>query len=217
MVIKIFIYGAIVTFPVFLIQWGFISFLGGLNLSSAITLAIYFLVGVALTEEMARYLVIKFRVLKDPEFDEPVDAMIYMIIAGLGFAAMENIAVVGNILFGSPLANPYLLEKTILVLGLRFVGATLLHALCSANIGFFLALSLFRAKKRWYLLPLGLLISIILHGFYNLAITMEGWPTLFIIAVILISLFFIVLAEFKKVKKLTNTYKTGGWPNKKHK
>ena len=59
-------------------------------------------------EEVAKYLIIKIRILRDPEFDEPIDAMIYMIIAGLGFAALENILV----LF--VLKQPDLIEKTIL-------------------------------------------------------------------------------------------------------
>lgn len=196
MVIKMFIYGMAITLPVALIEWGFVNLLRNLNLSSTITLAIYFLVGVALVEEIAKYLVVKFRVLRDPEFDEPVDAMIYMIIVGLGFAALENIL----ILF--LLKEPQLLEKTALALSGRFIGATFLHALCSANIGFFLALSLFKTKTRKSLLLFGLLISVVLHGLYNLAITMEGQEKLVIIAFILISLFFLVLYQFKKVKKM---------------
>jgi len=202
MVLKVFIYGMAITIPAALIELNFSNFLKNLNLSSTITLALYFLVGVALVEEVIKYLVVKFRVLKDPEFDEPVDAMIYMIIVGLGFAAIENILT----LF--PLTQPYLLEKTALALSGRFIGATLLHALCSANIGFFLALSFFKTKTRLPLLMGGFLVSIILHGIYNLAITMEGWSKYPILATILIGLFIVVLAEFKKVKKLLNNYKT---------
>ncbi|PIS34858.1 MAG: hypothetical protein COT37_00440 [Parcubacteria group bacterium CG08_land_8_20_14_0_20_43_9] len=196
MVIKIFIYGMAATLPVALIEWGFVNALGKLHLSSGVTLAIYFLLGVALVEETAKYLIIKFRVLKDPAFDEPIDAMIYMIIAGLGFAALENILV----LF--VLKEPQLLEKTLLTLSGRFIGATFLHALCSANIGFFLARSLIRKKKNTFLFLLGLTGSIILHGAYNLAITIEGWTKAVIIISMLFVLFLIVLYEFKKVNKL---------------
>jgi len=198
MVVKIFIYGMAITLPVAMIEWGFIKLLKNLDLSSVMTMAIYFLVGVAFVEEFAKYLVIKFRVLRDPEFDEPVDAMIYMIIVGLGFAAIENIL----ILF--LLKEPYLLEKTALALSGRFIGATFLHALCSANIGFFLALSLFKTKKRLRLLLSGLIISTILHGLFNIAIKIEGWQGLTIVITILIGLFLLVLYEFKKVKKLSS-------------
>jgi len=203
MVLKIFIYGMAVTLPAALIEWGFVKFLKTINLSSTITLAIYFLIGVALVEEVSKYLIVKFRVLRDPEFDEPVDAMIYMIIVGLGFAAFENIL----ILF--LLKEPYLFQKTVWALSGRFVGATFLHTLCSANIGFFLALSLFRTKKRFRLLLVGLLISTILHGLYNLAITMKGEEKFVIIAFILTGLFLLVLYEFKKVKKMLSVCRIG--------
>jgi RsiW-degrading membrane proteinase PrsW (M82 family) len=198
MVIKIFIYGMAVTLPAALIEWKFVALLQGLNFSQNILLAIYFLAGVGLVEELAKYLVIRLSVLKNTEFDEPVDAMIYMIIVGLGFAALENIL----ILF--LLKEPYLIEKTALALSGRFIGATFLHALCSANVGFFLALSLFKTKKRRRLLFFGLLISIALHGLFNIAIKIEGWQGTTTIITILASLFIIVLFEFKKVKKLAS-------------
>ncbi|MCX6738186.1 MAG: PrsW family intramembrane metalloprotease [Candidatus Parcubacteria bacterium] len=196
MVIKIFIYGMATTLPVALIEWGFVNVLKKFDLSSTMMLAIYFLLGVALVEEVAKYLIIRIRILGDPEFDEPIDAMIYMIIAGLGFAALENILV----LF--VLKQPDLMEKTILTLTGRFIGATFLHALCSANIGFFLALSLIKKKKNLLYLTVGLAVSIILHGVYNLAITIEGWSKTIIIITMLSGLFLLVWYEFKKVNKL---------------
>jgi RsiW-degrading membrane proteinase PrsW (M82 family) len=196
MVIKIFIYGMAVTLPVALIECGFIELLKKIDLSPTVMLAIYFLLGVALVEEVAKYLIIKIRILRDPEFDEPIDAMIYMIIAGLGFAALENILV----LF--VLKQPDLIEKTILTLTGRFIGATFLHALCSANIGFFLALSLIKKKRNLLYLAVGLFVSIILHGVYNLAITIEGWSKTIIVITMLSGLFLLVWYEFKKVNKL---------------
>lgn len=196
MVIKIFIYGMAITVPVALVECGFVNFLQELSFNPTIFLAIYFLIGVALIEELAKYLVIKLRVLRDPHFDEPVDSMIYMIIAGLGFAAFENIL----ILF--LLKEPHLLEQTIMALSGRFVGATILHALCSANIGFFLALSFYKKHLRRRLVSLGILISLIFHGIFNLALGMTGWPQIAILLTILIGLFIIVLLEFKYVNKI---------------
>jgi RsiW-degrading membrane proteinase PrsW (M82 family) len=36
---------------------------------------------------------VRLKALRDPEFDEPIDAMLYMIIVALGFATIENILV----------------------------------------------------------------------------------------------------------------------------
>jgi len=196
MVIKIFIYGMAITVPVALVEWGFVNFLQTFELNSFIFLAIYFLIGVALVEEWSKYLVIKLRVLRDPNFDEPIDSMIYMIIAGLGFAAFENIL----ILF--LLKEPHLLEQTLMALSGRFVGATILHALCSANVGFFLGLSFYKKHIRRRLVSLGILVSLIFHGFFNLALVMEGLPQIAILCTLLIGLFIIVLLEFKYISKL---------------
>ncbi len=196
MIIRIFIYGMAVTIPAALMEWGFLEFLKTLAIPPTWLIIIYFLLGVALVEEVIKYLVVKFSALKSHHFDEPVDAMIYMIIAGLGFAAVENIL----ILF--PLNEPGLLQKTTLTLFGRFIGATFLHALCSANIGFFLALSLSKMRCGKLLLFFGLFSSTVLHGIYNIAITMKGNTGTKILFFLLLGLFLIVLAEFSKIKKL---------------
>ena len=196
MVIKIFLFGMLSTIPAVLIEWPFKDLLEKTSWSPLVVSIVYFLIAVALTEELLKFLVFKLSVEPNQEFDEPVDAMIYMIIIGLGFAAVENIL----ILFS--LTQPYLIEKTTFALLGRFAGATFLHALCSANIGFFFALSLFKTRKRKLLLLIGLSLSILLHTAYNLIITMEGNAKFGLIAILLTSLFLIVLFQFYKIKQL---------------
>ena len=199
MIIKIFIYGMAITIPAALAQWGFLEFLKNFNLSSLWLMIIYFLCGVAVTEEIFRYLVVRFSVLRSHHFDEPVDAMIYMIIVGLGFAAIENILVLFS------LNAPGLVGQTALTFFGRFFGATLLHALCSANIGFFLALSLAKIHGNKLLLFFGISFSIFLHGLYNIAIAKGGLIGITILLFLLCGLFLVVLAEFKKITQLKST------------
>ena len=45
---------------------------------------------IGLIEEYVKYLPIKFLIERKREFDEPIDGMIYMMTAALGFAALEN-------------------------------------------------------------------------------------------------------------------------------
>ncbi len=201
MVIKVFFFGMLSTLPAALIEWPIKNFLETISLSPLLISIIYFLIAVALTEEILKFLVFKFSVVPNQEFDEPVDAMIYMIIIGLGFAAVENIL----ILFS--LTQPYLVEKTTMALLGRFAGATFLHALCSANIGFFFALSLFKTKKRKLLLLIGLSLSIVLHAVYNLIITMDGNIKFALAGSLLIVMFLIVLFQFYKIKKLPSVCK----------
>lgn len=128
---------------------------------------IYHFLLVSFVEELSKFFTVKMAVLKHPEFDEPVDAMIYMIVSALGFAALENL------LYILPLIIPggeMSLYQAGAISFFRFAGATFLHALCSGTIGFFLALSIFRRKHRFSLLVLGMITAIILHGLFNISI-----------------------------------------------
>ena len=100
-------------------------------------------------------------VLNNPEFDEPIDAMIYMITASLGFAAIENILILFR-------AAPDGLEQTLQLWALRSVGATLLHALAGALIGYFLALSWFYFEHQKKLVTIGIVLASIFHFVFNI-------------------------------------------------
>lgn len=194
MILKIFFYGALATIPAALVEVGIGSF--------PIGEILYFMVGVALVEEVFKYLVVKKRVVESSEFDEPVDAMLYMIIAALGFAAVENIL---NMFL---LLKPQYFFDAFLVGGIRFVGATFLHALCSGLVGYYLALSFLYTKRRFKMIAKGLLIAVLLHGFYDLSIIkIEGMAKFIIPIIILIFLSIFVSLGFQKVKKLKSICK----------
>lgn len=114
----------------------------------------------ALVEEYLKYSVVKYKVLNNSEFDEPVDAMLYCIIAGLGFAAIENLL----ILFKSPLMP---LGQALGTIGLRFLGATFLHALASGITGYWLARGILFTQQRKKFVLIGLTIAIFFHACYN--------------------------------------------------
>ena len=98
--------------------------------------------------------------MRSPEFDEPIDAMIYMITAGLGFAAMENILVMFRVF-------PDGAQATMATWGLRFTGATLLHALSSGLMGYFLAMSWFFQDHKKKLILIGFIMATIFHFTFN--------------------------------------------------
>jgi len=47
-------------------------------------------IGVALTEEMLKFLVVYFLYFKQPFFDEPMDGIVYCVLVGMGFVSVEN-------------------------------------------------------------------------------------------------------------------------------
>ena len=188
-ILKIFFYGMLVAFAAIFLEIGF------KKISS--NLLLYIFIGGALIEESLKYLVVKFKVLRSSELDEPVDIMLYMIIAGLGFAALENILIL--IIY-----HPFLeLPKTLEIITLRFLTATFLHALCSGVVGYFLAISFFNIKNQKKLLLTGLGIAIILHGLYNLSIIkIDGWEKFILPIIILVGTASFVSISFKKLKRL---------------
>jgi len=193
MVFKIFGLGALAAFPTAIIELGVLTQLELLSLPPLFYLGILCLAGVALPEEMMKYAVVRTRVLRSAEFDEPVDVMLYMIIAALGFAALENVL----LLF--PLNQVW---EFFTVSWIRLLGATFLHALCAGVVGYFLALSFFKTKGGLKLTLLGITLAVILHGLYDFFIMMEGVVRWLGPVIILTALAIFVSFGFREIKKL---------------
>lgn len=163
------------------------------------------------TEEIAKFIPTYGLIRKNKSFDEPIDAMIYMITAGLGFALVENVSVIIT-LINSPLSDAFGVTMV------RFAGATLLHALTSGIVGFFWAKAIvnwrsssnapggthaeFMAGRKlvhtWIFFG-GLFIASLLHGIFNYLIILHRevliYPTVFLIIVA-----FFVFWDFEKLK-----------------
>ncbi len=177
------------------------------GLLGSFTEIVYLFLGVALTEEFLKYLAVKNKyfiakngVLRESEFDEPVDVMLYMIISALGFAALENI-----FLFFSE--NLQFLE-TFLIALLRFAGATFLHALCSGILGLFMAFSFFDKKRKRFFLTSGFFIATLLHGLFNFFIIKTGGNWQFFLPLLMLGgLAVFVSLGFKKLKKMASVCK----------
>lgn len=197
MILKIFFFGMLAALLTVLIELGFSQQIKQWHLPETLNLILYVFVGIAFVEEIMKYLVVKTQVLKNSEFDEPVDAMLYMIISALGFAAIENLFIL------SSSAQSFQLLETFTVTIFRFVGATFLHALASGLIGYFLALSFLKSKDRFKLRYTGIALAVLLHGLYDFSIMeVEGSSKFIIPVIILVFLAIFVSLGFKKVKKL---------------
>lgn len=163
--------------------------------------AVVILIAGAFIEEIMKYAATRFGTWKKPDLDEPVDFMLYMIIAGLGFAALENLF----FLLDPALVTPLHLAEVSIT---RFLGATFIHALASGTWGYFIALNYFKgpkesSKKRLYFW-VGLLLAGALHSAYNLSIIIASRQESFALALSLIVpliLIFINIASFRKLKK----------------
>jgi len=151
--------------------------------------------GIAIVEELAKFFSAFFILKRNKYFDEAIDAMIYLIVLALGFGLVENILAVNQEIITGSLLLPILQN-----MGLRFIGANLIHLLASGFIGYFWTLSLFKNKKPY--LYWGLVFGIVLHFFFNLAIIKFGGIAVFLVSFVLIALLILFLNDFKKLSNL---------------
>lgn len=181
----VFAAGAISTLPTLLLQF-FIQRL--FFFLPAGSLLLFFLL--AVIEEVFKFSA-AYAILKNNlAFDEPIDAMIYIIAAAMGFATIENILIASSS-FG--------LTETTSIIAMRFIGATLLHALSAGLLGYYWAKGLLLNAVRKYLL-IGFLIASFAHAAFNTLIVRFQENYLVYASLFLLIAAFFVLNDFEKLK-----------------
>ncbi|MCX6718722.1 MAG: PrsW family intramembrane metalloprotease [Candidatus Staskawiczbacteria bacterium] len=206
MIVRIFLWGALITLPVFLVQIGLKFLLDKISIDLFIYDLIYWFLIIAFSEEFFKYLVIKIKVVNSPHLDEPLDIMLYMVVAALGFAAVENILYLfspsGQMSFNQ------LVNRALVIDIVRFIGATFLHTLCSAVIGYSLAISFCEVKTKYISAVFGIFVAVLLHGLYDFSIIkLSGYAKFAIPVIIILTLAFLVFSGFNKLKKMKSICK----------
>ncbi len=155
LILKILILGILSVIPLIIIEITFQS-LGSFIPHKPFLYAFFnaFIVA-ALCEETFKFLIVKIFVYNRKEFDEEVDGIIYCVIAGLGFACMENIL--------------YVLNNGIIVAVIRAFTAIPLHALAAGIMGYYIGKAKFTESKTTerILLMKGLFLAVLIHGIYD--------------------------------------------------
>ncbi len=155
----------------------------------------------ATVEELSKFLSVQISAIRDSANDEPIDPIIYMLTAAIGFAAMENTLYLIDYL------NDFDLLNSLLERGKRFFGATLLHIISSVFVGISLTLS-YGKRKHWrpLLLPIGLACAVALHSLFNILVTGTGSKdTLFGFALVWIA-FIVTLVGLEFLKDYIREY-----------
>jgi len=200
MIIKMFVLGILMVPLAGLLEHGIFIGLEKISLLGRIGVVVVLF---AFIEELLKYLAVKFGILRNAAFDEPVDSMVYLVVVALGFAAAENIYLLIQA-FPTDIPIGYALE----FLATRFLGATFLHALASAIMGYFLAASLLITSKiRKILIFGGLIASTILHSLFNYIIILNSQGIIstaernFYLIILLLGMAIMVSVMFKKLNK----------------
>ncbi|MEX2514770.1 MAG: PrsW family glutamic-type intramembrane protease [Candidatus Paceibacterota bacterium] len=188
--IETFMAGMLTVFIAMVIQGIIQDFAGG-QITSEV------LLGWAFVEEALKFAAAWIVALRMNVFDEPIDAMIYLITVALGFAAMEN-----SLFLLIPVSEAAYLSS-FLSGGLRFVGATLVHVVSSGVMGALIAASYYRNKRiRHEFTALGLIAATLLHWGFNLLIMGTAQATILQVFAFVWVAVIILMLVFEGIKRM---------------
>lgn len=139
---------------------------GTVNIKTLLTMTF----GVALIEEYFKYLALTKYAYKQKSFNEPMDGIVYGVIASLGFALVENIIYI--FLYADP-------GQEMSVGIIRMFTAIPAHALMGVIMGYYVGKAKFNQANSKILMTQGLIGAIILHSFYNYFLSLGNWMFLF--------------------------------------
>ncbi len=147
-------------------------------------------------EEISKFFMAFVFVLRSKEDRWPIDPVILMITTALGFSALEN-----SLFLMGPIASGNVITS-IITGNLRFIGATLLHTISSATIGFFIGFNFFDKKYKEVLWTfLGIICAIIVHATFNFLMIGSSESSFIALEIIWVAVI-IVLMAFEKIKKI---------------
>lgn len=172
---KVFVYGAVAVIPAALLEMPFRGLLGPDSPMLGRFLVSFFVVG--LGEEFFKFAAVYWSIFRDPEFNEPVDGIIYGVTAAIGFSVVENVLYIST--FGLEIAP------------VRAVIASLAHASFTGILGFYLGIAK-QQTRPWPTIIKGIGIAAFLHGLYDFVL-LGQFISPFIAILFVGALFFLLL------------------------
>lgn len=108
---------------------------------------------VALSEELSKFLVVRYFCYKRKAFDDPFDGIVYAVMVGMGFATLENIG--------------YVYEHGLATGVLRMFLSVPAHATFAILMGFHIGLAKFDPANRKRHFLLAILLPVLFHGTFD--------------------------------------------------
>ncbi|MBN2586871.1 MAG: PrsW family intramembrane metalloprotease [Candidatus Fermentibacteraceae bacterium] len=179
-----FLLGLLSTLPAIIIELALGSLGSGLEASRFLYPPFKAFIIAGLVEEgLKLFLVMRFAYRKH-FFDEVMDGIVITVVAGMGFACLENVL--------------YVLGRGMTVGFLRAFTSVPMHASVSAIMGYHIGLSRFACSvlQRRRLLLKGFLLAVFFHGMYNLCIfAIPYWTPLIVLGLPPVLIWSILLAR----------------------
>lgn len=193
-VLRTFIYGALLVFPIMFIQ----HVLGVEDVIHSNWTDAF--ISSSMLEEFFKWFILFYAVYQHVAFDEPFDGIVYGASVSLGFATLENIFyLVGN-------GVEHALSRALLPVSS--------HALFGVIMGFYIGKAKFTANSKYKWIVLSLIVPFGLHGFYDyILISQEHW--IFVIFPFMIFLWWLGLKKVKMAKVLSANHFKKQYPVQK--
>jgi RsiW-degrading membrane proteinase PrsW (M82 family)/ribosomal protein S18 acetylase RimI-like enzyme len=144
-----FLWGMLTIVPAALIEWNLNP---NIPRNVAGILFICF-IGIALVEEVCKYVVLRYYAFNRTSFDEPLDGIMYSVMVAMGFATVENIM--------------YVTDHGFTVAFMRMFTSVPGHATFGVIMGYYAGKAKFDMANRKKLLFTGVAWATIAHGFYD--------------------------------------------------
>lgn len=130
-----------------------------------------------LVEEALKFMILYYFVLKKKEFNEPMDGIVYGVLASLGFATFENLEYV-YLQADTLKMTSYDLAKA------RFWTAVPMHGLNGCVMGFYFGLYAFTGIKKY--MGYSFVLPLIFHGTYNFLVGIGSFAYILILIILLV-------------------------------
>lgn len=195
LLIKLLFFGCLSCIPAVILETVWTNFLQGIGLNpySVIYLLIENFLVVALAEEGSKRVLLKLGSWNNPAFNYVFDGVVYAVCVSLGFAGLENVLYISG--FGMDVAV------------VRGLAAVPLHCICGVFMGHYYGLEktyvvrgMVNEAKNAKLM--GLLIPILIHGFYDFAASIGSDTFVYIWLVFVVVVDIIAIRSIKKYSRL---------------
>ena len=195
LLIKLLFFGCLSCIPAVILETVWTNFLQGIGLNpySVIYLLIENFLVVALAEEGSKRVLLKLGSWNNPAFNYVFDGVVYAVCVSLGFAGLENVLYISG--FGMDVAV------------VRGLAAVQLHCICGVFMGHYYGLEktyvvrgMVNEAKNAKLM--GLLIPILIHGFYDFAASIGSDTFVYIWLVFVVVMDIVAIRSIKKYSRL---------------
>ncbi|WP_336518136.1 PrsW family intramembrane metalloprotease [Pollutibacter soli] len=148
-----FFLGVVSALPALLIQYLLLPVEDILLPVNIFSILIKAFVIVAFSEELCKYVMLRYYAYRQPEFDEPFDGIVYGVMVSMGFATIENIA--------------YVMQSGYATAIVRMFISVPAHACFGILMGYNVGKARFHPGHPFPYLMKGLLLAIFFHGSFD--------------------------------------------------